>query len=91
MIQTDLYVTTTSNSFFLRNLLRFFGPILYHDVAYGALTQLWAATVDKSKLQQGGFYVPVGQLESKNKYAVDADMQKRLWDWTEAELKQRGY
>lgn len=91
MIQTDLYVTTTSNSFFLRNLLRFFGPILYHDIAYGALTQLWAATVDKSKLQQGGFYVPVGQLESKNKYAVDADMQKRLWDWTEAKLKQRGY
>ncbi|KAL7915149.1 hypothetical protein GGI35DRAFT_474840 [Trichoderma velutinum] len=91
MIQTDLYVTTTSNSFFLRNLLRFFGPILYHDVAYGALTQLWASTVDKSKRQQGGFYVPVGQLESKNKYAVDADMQRRLWDWTEAELKQRGY
>ncbi|EGR49279.1 uncharacterized protein TRIREDRAFT_59830 [Trichoderma reesei QM6a] len=91
MIQTDLYATTTSNSFLLRTLLRFFGPLVYHDVSYGALTQLWAATVDKSKLKQGGFYVPVGKLDSKNKFAVDDDMQKRLWEWTEGELEQRGY
>ncbi|PTB69594.1 NAD(P)-binding protein [Trichoderma citrinoviride] len=91
MIQTDLYATTASNSFLLRNLMRFFGPLVYHDVAYGALTQLWAATVGKDKLQQGGFYVPIAQLESKNKYVADADMQRRLWEWTEGELKQRGY
>ncbi|KAL7802317.1 NAD(P)-binding protein [Trichoderma aethiopicum] len=91
MIQTDLYATTKSNSFLLRNLLRFFGPLVYHDVPYGALTQLWAATVDKSELKQGGFYVPIGRLDSKNKFAVDDDMQKRLWEWTEEELKQRGY
>ncbi|OTA00300.1 short-chain dehydrogenase/reductase [Trichoderma parareesei] len=91
MIQTDLYATTTSSSFLLRTLLRFFGPLVYHDVGYGALTQLWAATVDKSKLKQGGFYVPIGKLDNKNKFAVDDDMQKRMWEWTEGELEQRSY
>ncbi|KAL7937144.1 hypothetical protein V8C35DRAFT_294873 [Trichoderma chlorosporum] len=78
MIRTDLYTTATANAFFLRNFLGIFGPILYYDVSYGALAQLWAGTGGKNKLKQGEFYVPVGHLGSKNKYAVDADMQKRL-------------
>ncbi|RFU73370.1 hypothetical protein TARUN_8892 [Trichoderma arundinaceum] len=91
MIKTDLYATTFENSFLLRYALGIFGPLIYYDVPYGALTQLWVSTVEKSKLTQGAFYTPVGQLQSGNTYTKNADMQKRLWEWTEEQLKERGY
>lgn len=91
MIKTDLYASTVENSFFMRHVLGIFGPLIYYDIPYGALTQLWLSTVEKSKITQGGFYTPVGQLQRGNTYTRSADMQERLWDWTEEELKARGY
>ncbi|KAH6611301.1 hypothetical protein Trco_001321 [Trichoderma cornu-damae] len=91
MIKTDLYATTFQNSFFMRCALGALGPLIYYDVPFGALTQLWVSTVEKSKLTQGAFYTPVGHLQSNNKYTNNADMQKRLWEWTEEQLKERGY
>ncbi|KAL7790917.1 NAD(P)-binding protein [Trichoderma ceciliae] len=91
MIKTDLYASTLENSLFMRYALGLFGPLIYYDIPYGALTQLWASTVEKSKIKQGAFYTPVGQLQSRNTYTDSDDMQKRLWEWTEDQLKERGY
>jgi retinol dehydrogenase 12 len=49
--------------------------------------QLWAATVNKSDLQSGAFYEPVGKLGKHSKYSQDASLATELWDWTQNQLK----
>ena len=55
--------------------------------AQGAYNTLWASTVDKAQLQNGAYYEPVGNAVKLNKTATDAAASKKLWDWTEEELK----
>ena len=60
----------------------------------GAWNQLWAATVEKEKLVNGGYYKPVGVLGKGSYmtgYASDDKLVDQLWDWTEEELKKHGY
>lgn len=91
LIKTDLYSDTFENSYFMRFGMALFGPLVYHDAAYGALTQLFASTAEKSKVQQGGFYTPVGKLQKGNSWANNADASKKLWEWTEEQLKEKGF
>jgi len=53
----------------------------------GAHSQLWAATVEKAKLSSGTFYVPVGQEGPRDEKSQDKALQKRLWEWSQEELK----
>ncbi|KAL0572333.1 hypothetical protein V5O48_009623, partial [Marasmius crinis-equi] len=53
----------------------------------GAYTQTWAATTEKGNLVSGGYYEPVGVLTEAAKVASDEELAKRLWEWTEIELK----
>ncbi|KAM0518395.1 hypothetical protein ACHAPE_004158 [Trichoderma viride] len=91
LIKTDLYSDTFENSYFMRFGMALVGPLVYHDAVYGALTQLWAATAEKSKIQQGAFYTPVGKLQKGNSWANNADASKKLWEWTEEKLKEKGF
>jgi NAD(P)-dependent dehydrogenase (short-subunit alcohol dehydrogenase family) len=91
MIKTDLYDETREGSFFMRYAMAIVGPLVYYDVRYGALTQLWMSTAAKSKVQQGAFYTPVGKLQKGNSWANNAAAQKGLWEWTEEQLKERGF
>ncbi|KAI0912816.1 oxidoreductase, partial [Ustulina deusta] len=51
-------------------------------------SQLWCAVGPRSEIKQGGFYEPVGVLSKiTTNYTKDEELAKRLWDWTEAELK----
>ncbi|KAI0538750.1 oxidoreductase [Xylaria digitata] len=51
-------------------------------------SQLWCAFGPRSEIKQGAFYEPVGVLSKiTTKYTKDDELAKRLWDWTEAELK----
>ncbi|KAJ7346941.1 oxidoreductase [Mycena albidolilacea] len=52
----------------------------------GAYNQLWAATVDKSEVVNGGYYVPVGVVGPRTKQSSDAKLAEELWNWTEKEL-----
>jgi len=54
------------------------------DVHQGTLNQLWAATAKDAKT--GKYYNPVGQEVPASKYAQDSELEKKLWDFTEAEL-----
>ncbi|KAM0250500.1 hypothetical protein ACHAQJ_008623 [Trichoderma viride] len=91
MIKTDLYDETREGSFFMRYAMAIFGPLIYSDVRYGALNQLWLATADKSKVAQGAYYTPVAKLQKGNSWANNADASKGLWEWTEEQLKERGF
>jgi NAD(P)-dependent dehydrogenase (short-subunit alcohol dehydrogenase family) len=58
----------------------------------GLLNQLWAAAaVEKSKLVNGAFYMPVGILaeDKLDRTASSVDLAGELWEWTEEAL--RGY
>ncbi len=57
----------------------------------GALNQTWAATVEKEKLVNGSYYKPVGVRSEGSKSARDRGLQKKLWEYTEAELGRHGY
>lgn len=96
VIITDLYQSLRQN-FFLKMGMWVYAllfPVLpghFKDTRGGALNQTWAATVGKEKLQNGGFYKPVGVLAQGSTYGRDMGLAKKLWEWTEAELEKYGY
>ncbi|KAJ7140259.1 oxidoreductase [Mycena crocata] len=53
----------------------------------GAWTQLWAATVKGSALVSGEYYIPVGLRGEHTALSADEELARKLWDWTEKELK----
>ena len=55
----------------------------------GVKNQVWAATVPKEKgmLENGGFYIPVGQVGPVTRASGDKELAEKLWEWTEGELK----
>lgn len=61
----------------------------FRSVRSGALNQLWAAGVKRELLTNGAYYIPIGIHATNNKYATDADMAKRLWEWTEAQISEK--
>ena len=52
----------------------------------GAWNQLWAATVEKGKIVNGTYYVPVGVPGKLEREASNAKLACELWEWTEKEL-----
>jgi hypothetical protein len=42
-------------------------------------------------LENGAFYHPVGKKKAGSAWARDVGLQKKLWEWTEAELGRHGY
>ncbi|PLN80296.1 putative short-chain dehydrogenase/reductase family protein [Aspergillus taichungensis] len=55
------------------------------SIRSGALNQLFATGVPRERLVNGAYYVPVGR-QGSSKYAKDADMGKRFWEWTEEQI-----
>lgn len=60
-------------------------------VEAGVRNQLWAATAPKKDIKTGKLYFPVGDLTSgpRGEYSTDDELAKRLWEWTEEELKEQ--
>jgi NAD(P)-dependent dehydrogenase (short-subunit alcohol dehydrogenase family) len=53
----------------------------------GAYTQTLAGTFEKSKLENGAYYVPVGKKGTlATSQSRDEGLAERLWAWTEKEL-----
>ena len=87
MIKTDLWNANDQNRSISGWFLSF-GKYIAKSVQQGAYNQLWAAAgAKRNELTNGGFYTPVGKLQSSNKWAKDVKGAKRLWEWTENELK----
>lgn len=61
---------------------------LLTTVEDGAQGQLWAATAPRETIKTGEFYWPVGSTGgNRGPHAADDTMAKKLWVWTEQELK----
>jgi NAD(P)-dependent dehydrogenase (short-subunit alcohol dehydrogenase family) len=91
IIKTDLYLPNAKSNAIVRWGARIVGPVLFATVETGALNQLWAAAgAKREELVNGGYYTPVGKHRT-NKWSTDADAGRKLWEWTEKELKTAGY
>lgn len=83
-IKTDLH---TNENFMDRMMVNFMAD-KWLEKKEGAYTQTWAATVAKEKLENGGYYEPVGvKTVPKTKAGKDAGLAKELWEWTQKELE----
>jgi NAD(P)-dependent dehydrogenase (short-subunit alcohol dehydrogenase family) len=91
IIKTDLYLPNQEVNSLFKYALAIFGPFVLKGVPQGAHNQLWAAAgAQRDELIDGAYYTPVGRPHARNKFAEDRAGGKRLWDWTEAELKKAG-
>ncbi|KAF1916971.1 hypothetical protein BDU57DRAFT_448383 [Ampelomyces quisqualis] len=96
VILTDLFDNLRANplmkiGLWLYGLVGVFLPGHYRSAVDGAKNQTWAATVSREELVNGGFYKPIGTLSGGSKWARDEGLQRKLWEWTEAELERHGY
>ncbi|KAL9613538.1 MAG: hypothetical protein Q9167_001923 [Letrouitia subvulpina] len=91
LIKTSLYEPTQRNNAILRYGLKVIGPLIMSDVQTGALTQLWAAGAHKDQVESGFYYTPIARANQGSKRAQDDQLAERLWDWTESELKAKGF
>jgi hypothetical protein len=96
IIFTDLYASVNSNWLMsaLVGSYKLITPVLpshFKDATGGALNQTWAATVNKGELKNGEFYRPVGVEGGASKLGRDMGLAKKLWEWTENEIKKHGY
>jgi NAD(P)-dependent dehydrogenase (short-subunit alcohol dehydrogenase family) len=92
MIKTDLYLPNQDINIVFKYGFALFGPLILRGVPEGAHNQLWAAAgAKREELVDGAYYIPVGRSHAGNKFVKDKAAGKKLWDWTEAELKKAGY
>ncbi|CCM06190.1 uncharacterized protein FIBRA_08432 [Fibroporia radiculosa] len=82
-IQTELqrYVPTVMRA--IMNTL-----ILY-PTRYGALTQLWAATMPEPLDHNGKFLIPWARVGVTRGEAYDDKIGERLWNWLEEQVKDK--
>ncbi|PVI06005.1 oxidoreductase-like protein [Periconia macrospinosa] len=96
IIWTDLW-TAASEHWLMRwgvaiyAMMWRFLPGHFEDTKTGALSQTWAATVETRRLENGGYYVPVGKKGMTTPHARSKELAKKLWEWTEAQFERHGY
>lgn len=84
IVDTSLSSVMMGGNMLLRGVRSLASPFLA-SVENGAKNQLWAAT--SMDVVSGEYYEPVGVMGKASGCAKDDDLAKRLWDWTENELK----
>jgi len=60
-------------------------PLICVPVSVGIRNHLWAAT--SPNVASGTYYEPVGIPDKESALAKDQTLSKKLWEWTENELK----
>ena len=96
VIFTDLFQSMRANVFlkaglWFIGLFFFLMPGYYNSTEAGSLNQTWAATAKKEELINGVYYKPVGVQNEGSRSARDRGLQKKLWEFTEAELARHGF
>lgn len=87
-VATELYGYAKASSVAMKHGLGL-TSVLFRGVPSGALNQLWAAGTQRDRLVSGAYYTPVGYRSGGTAFVQDADLARKLWDWTESEISQR--
>ncbi|RYO83443.1 hypothetical protein DL762_006130 [Monosporascus cannonballus] len=83
-VKTELF-SPTEGGFLYRLTSMLFVPVVGLTVEDGAKNTLWAAT--SGDVVSGEYYEPVGVAGRARGWAGDRGLSKKLWEWTEEELK----
>lgn len=84
VVSSDLY-NHTKEAGMVSNIGVQLTFMVSRGVRTGALNQLWASSAKRELLTNGAYYVPIG-VRGSSKFADDADMGRKLWEWTEAQI-----
>lgn len=90
IIKTELYTPVQESMWPVRLAISAVGGLVFADVHFGALNQLWAATASKEVVFSGQYYMPIGKAFGASKYALDDGLSERLWVWTEEQFERHG-
>lgn len=88
IIMTDLH--QAGQGTIISTIFKYASPFISKDLATGTLPQLWASTAKKQDLKNGMYYTDVGK-QSQNKFVKNTENQRRLWEWTEEQVKAAGF
>ncbi|KAH6960397.1 hypothetical protein DER45DRAFT_627523 [Fusarium avenaceum] len=83
-VQTDLF-TREAGDELMKYLQTEVAPKLEIPIDEGVKNHLWATTCPVIK--NGEFYEPVGKTGGLEGHGLDDEMARKLWDWTEEQLK----
>lgn len=83
-VQTDLF-TREAGDELMRYLQTEVAPKLEIPIDEGVKNHLWASTCPD--IENGEFYEPVGKTGGLEGHGLDDEMARKLWDWTEEQLK----
>lgn len=61
------------------------------SIEEGVKNQLWAATGKKEEVVSGTYYEPIAVAGKDSKLAKNAQLQSKLWDWTQEQFVRLGY
>ncbi|EKM52469.1 uncharacterized protein PHACADRAFT_260900 [Phanerochaete carnosa HHB-10118-sp] len=62
---------------------------LLHEASYGALTQLWAGTMEETVQYNGEFLIPYARPGKTKTAMYDPEIGKRLWAYMEEQVKSK--
>lgn len=86
LVKTNLF--SNSEGGFMYHMIQRLGvPAMGVTVAEGTKNTLWAAT--SKNVVSGEYYAPVGRTGEGSSLLEDRGLIRKLWEWTEEELKGR--
>ncbi|KAJ5143557.1 uncharacterized protein N7515_002344 [Penicillium bovifimosum] len=85
-VDSGLYGHAKNLSAVMKHGVNATGSLLFRNVTSGALNSLWAAGTQRENLVNGAYYTPVGYRSNGTSVVQDAQLAKKLWDWTETEI-----
>ncbi|KAM0487426.1 hypothetical protein ACHAP7_001939 [Fusarium lateritium] len=83
-VQTELFSREAGDDL-MKHLQTEVAPGLEIPIEEGVKNHLWATTCPD--IENGEFYEPVGKSGGLERHGLDDEMARKLWDWTEEQLK----
>ncbi|KAJ5180096.1 Short-chain dehydrogenase/reductase SDR [Penicillium capsulatum] len=88
-VNSDLYSHAKATGTAMKHSLNAVSRLFFRDLTSGALNTLWAASTARTNLVNGAYYTPVGYRSGGTAFVQDAEVARKLWDWTEAQISER--
>lgn len=88
-VNSDLYNHAKAVGSFMKHSFTVVASVFFRDVPSGSLNTLWAAGTQRDNLVNGAYYTPIGFHSSGTDFVQDADVARKLWEWTEARIAER--
>jgi NAD(P)-dependent dehydrogenase (short-subunit alcohol dehydrogenase family) len=95
VVMSDLYAPFVGENWVFKAGVKAFGLVAGKSPEQGALNQLYCTVMP---MESGEYYVPVGRKgnegwwhEGPTKWAKNDDLAKRLWEWSDEEVRKHGY